>query len=76
MAASPQDIGRSIPKRSSTVSANDARIAQEEKDALSLIAAVNRDEYRNFAGILQTGTTTRTGAWTNAPDSPLLKALR
>lgn len=56
--------------------ANKRRQEIEEKDALNLLQSVNRDEYRNFAGILQTGTTTKNSAWTNAPESPLLKALR
>jgi hypothetical protein len=71
------DPSRSYRKGAKGVdAANAERQAIEEKDAMNLIGSVNRDEYRNFAGILQTGTTTKTGAWTNAPESPLLKALR
>jgi hypothetical protein len=52
-----------------------AKVTQDrEDDALNFIGAVNRDEYRNFAGIQQTGTSTKTGAWVNAPESPLLRA--
>jgi hypothetical protein len=69
------DPARTHRRTGKDIDRDNARKQQiNENDGMNLIESVNRDEYRNFAGILQTGTTTRTGAWTNAPESPLLRA--
>jgi hypothetical protein len=59
--------------RKGTDERNAALTAQREQDALNHIEAVNRDEYASFAGILKSSTSGKTGAWLNAPESPLVR---
>lgn len=56
---------------------NARRQAIAEKDELNELEAFNRDNFNQLVGIPQAGLThSKTSFWTNAPESPLVRAIQ